>query len=388
MITFSNIRISTIPTKSGRTLIYTDINYNGNTYKWAMYVSLGENQTFADYLTIHADEYQQDIDDKEAYWLIIPHTEEIDDPDNPGQTITIDIPKDSVVKPDIPDYEESVFDTKADIESMKRLLQILTNTILNDPNITIPLEQRADLSRIYDYWKIGKSYNIDECVDFKGTPYKVIKSHISESTWTPDKSPNLFSDEIIKTTISVNTPKRLALPNETLPITEIITIKNSHTQVRYDFYETFEGTTRYFNFKYINVKKNTRNQIIKELIALKYDQEQENALQRKKLIGEDSLEFLKYNNYVKYCKAVADNQDLTAIKNEIVFEIIVPLELCAIGYDYGNMAFEAIIKNISFEVDAVSGTGRAYPSWLAEKDQIILNSDPRVTLTEIPLYIE
>jgi hypothetical protein len=105
-------------------------------------------------------------------------------------------------------------------------------------------------------------------------------------------------------------------------------------------------------------------------------------------MGVSSIDFLRFNNYVNYAKAVADNLDLTTIKNATAFEIVIPLDLCNINADYGSLAFETIIKNITFEADAVNNIGKAYPSWLSEQAQAILLSDPRVTLSQIPLYIE
>lgn len=201
-----------------------------------------------------------------------------------------------------------------------------------------------------------------------------------------------FMGEVNKTKIPVIEPKRIALEGEILPITEVLDEGTEefpmYVQIRYDFLETNEAGLRYFNFKYVDVPENDREIIINAVIRLRYSQDQENALLRKKLMGFQSLEFLKFNNYVTYAKAVADGLDLTAIKTSTVFEITIPLELCAIGYDYGSMAFETIIKNISFEADAINGIGKAYPTWLAPQAQAVLQSDPRVSLTEITLHEE
>jgi hypothetical protein len=192
-----------------------------------------------------------------------------------------------------------------------------------------------------------------------------------------------------KSKIPVIVPRREAGALEVLPFTEILTgDTTTYTQVRYDFFETNENGTRYFNFKYIDVVENVRDTIIVSLIRLRYTQDQENALLRQKLMGISSIEFLKFNNYVNYSKAVADGLDLTAIKAATAFEIIIPLDLCNMGADYGSMAFETIIKNITFEADALNNVGKAYPSWLDPTAQAVLQSDPRVSLSQVNLYEE
>lgn len=190
MITFNNTGISNTPTKSGRSLVYTDIIRNGEIYHWKIYVPRLSGQTLGEYLTSHADEYEADIVEKEAYWQTIPHTEIIIDPFT-GQQVTVDIPKERIVCATIPDYIETVSSPELDIAAIKRLLQILTSSIISSPTITV--QQIKDLATIHDYWEVGVSYSVGQYVDYKGTPYKVIQSHTSQVDWTPDKVPALFN---------------------------------------------------------------------------------------------------------------------------------------------------------------------------------------------------
>jgi len=74
-------------------------------YKWAMYIPTLTNTTLGEYLTQHADEYEQDILRKESIWAQSPHTREVQDMFGTGTT-TVDIPKEEIVKPTIPDFEE------------------------------------------------------------------------------------------------------------------------------------------------------------------------------------------------------------------------------------------------------------------------------------------
>lgn len=194
----------------------------------------------------------------------------------------------------------------------------------------------------------------------------------------------------MKENIQVIDPKRIALEGETLPIKEVIEEPNKAPQIRYDFSETTENGVRYFNFKYANVVENTRDSIINAIIRQRYTSDNETALLRNKISGGggDSLAFLRYNNWVDYAKGVADGIDLTPIKEETKYEIIIPLNLCDLNADYGGMAFQTLVKNIVFEADAINNVAKAYPSWVLESDLAIISQDPRVTVNIITLYQE
>lgn len=193
-----------------------------------------------------------------------------------------------------------------------------------------------------------------------------------------------------RTSILVSIPRRESMSeDEPLPITEIIDEgEDKYIQVRYDFYEQIEDDIRYFYFKYIDIPNSNRDTIINALIRTRYTPEQENAILRKKIFGIETLDFLKLNNWIKYSKAVADGLVLTEIKNETVYQITIPLDLCNLGYDYGGLAFQTLIKNINFESDPIANTGKAYPSWISSEDMNLLLSDPRISITQIPLYVE
>lgn len=105
-------------TYTGYTFMYYSTNfdivipggifYTGTTtlvYKWAMYVPTLVNMTLSEYLNQHAEEYEQDILRKEAIWAVSPHTREVENLFDTG-TITVDIPKEEIVRPTIPDFQE------------------------------------------------------------------------------------------------------------------------------------------------------------------------------------------------------------------------------------------------------------------------------------------
>lgn len=112
MITFENISFNTAENKSGRQLINVDIvrtdeNLVTTIYKWQIFTPPLNGTELQTYLENNAQIYENDILKKEALWEISPKTREIEDFMG-GGTITVDIDKNEVVKPTIPDYEELV----------------------------------------------------------------------------------------------------------------------------------------------------------------------------------------------------------------------------------------------------------------------------------------
>ena len=60
-------------------------------------------------------------------------------------------------------------------------------------------EKALEIATIYDPWKEGKAYAVGEFVTYGtnavGDPqlYKVVQAHTSQTDWTPDITPALFS---------------------------------------------------------------------------------------------------------------------------------------------------------------------------------------------------
>jgi len=188
MITFNNTGISSTPTKSGRSLVYTDIIYNGETYKWAIYVPPLNNMSLGEYMEINADIYEQDIAQKEALWSSMSHTKEVEN--EYGVMVTVYINKSEVVCPTIPDYIESVSDFSNDIASIKRLLQTLTNFVMSGNTLTE--KQINDLTVINDYYDVRKEYKVNDLIDYNGKLYKVLQNHTSQVDWIPSSTPALY----------------------------------------------------------------------------------------------------------------------------------------------------------------------------------------------------
>ena len=85
-----------------RALAMVKVDHNGQTYDWQIFIPEGAN--LSEYVTNAEATVKAEIDAKEAAWAALdPKTREIDDPIT-GEKTTVDIPKDEIVRPEIPDY--------------------------------------------------------------------------------------------------------------------------------------------------------------------------------------------------------------------------------------------------------------------------------------------
>lgn len=94
---------SNVETDENRALALIDVDYNGNVYKWQTYVPT-EITNFNEFLESIKSRIEKEIDVKEAEWAALdPKTRVFTDPFTEEQII-VDIQKEEIVKPDVPDY--------------------------------------------------------------------------------------------------------------------------------------------------------------------------------------------------------------------------------------------------------------------------------------------
>lgn len=92
----------TPPAPETRDIAYLDVEYKGVKYDWIIYVPQGVN--VGDYLASKEADIYADIHAKEAAWSRLePKTREELDPFT-GETVTVHMDKNEIVKPDYPDY--------------------------------------------------------------------------------------------------------------------------------------------------------------------------------------------------------------------------------------------------------------------------------------------
>jgi hypothetical protein len=87
-----------------RPLAYLEVNHNNNIYNWQIFIP-NYIQDLGQYIDSVKQSILDDIDSKESEWANLePKTRTVSDPMMPDQTVTVDISKDEIVKPSIPDY--------------------------------------------------------------------------------------------------------------------------------------------------------------------------------------------------------------------------------------------------------------------------------------------
>lgn len=86
-----------------RAIAHLDVTYNGEFYKWQVYIP--ENTTNIEtFIQNVTPVIESQISSKEAQWASLnPKTRDIEDPLT-GQITVVNIPKEEIVRPDIPDY--------------------------------------------------------------------------------------------------------------------------------------------------------------------------------------------------------------------------------------------------------------------------------------------
>ena len=282
---------------------FTDIVYH-----WVMYVPKLSGQTLSEYLNKNASIYEQDIIRKEALWLISPHTEEIFDPIT-RQTKTVNIPKERIVCPTIPDYEEIVSDPTFDIKSIKRLLINLTNTLSQQ---SVTTQQIKDLAVIHDNYMVGKEYNSGDFFCFNGDLYQVIQSHISKAEYLPSETISLY-------TLCKNNESSFVIYNYIKKQSEIepILILTGSTMFELNC-NIVTGSTGY-NYDTITLPYYVKERdIIISILRTKYDLNDEFALINNYNSGLKIDEYNDYQSYRLYVKNIT-SQVMLLLTNIIIY---------------------------------------------------------------------
>ena len=102
-MTISLEGLLTVGGNEDRALADLKVEYNGTIYLWKRYVPVGVNDFTQRLLDIEAS-VEAEISAKESQWLALePKTRAIEDPFT-GGSIVVDIPKEEIVRPDVPDY--------------------------------------------------------------------------------------------------------------------------------------------------------------------------------------------------------------------------------------------------------------------------------------------
>ena len=76
---------------------------------------------------------------------------------------------------------------------MKRTEAIKIRQAIELGSVSLEDSVALEVPQLYESWKAGVSYSIDKRLNYNGTLYKVVQAHTSQSDWTPDIVPALFT---------------------------------------------------------------------------------------------------------------------------------------------------------------------------------------------------
>lgn len=79
--------------------------------------------------------------------------------------------------------------TRERARQFRKLLESQTEAMSDEEIIEYP--------SFVEKWKSGLDYDAGKRLEYNGTIYKVLQSHTSQDTWTPDQAPSLFAKVLI-----------------------------------------------------------------------------------------------------------------------------------------------------------------------------------------------
>lgn len=79
--------------------------------------------------------------------------------------------------------------TREQARQFRKLLESKTEAMSDEEIIEYP--------SFVEKWKSGLDYDAGKRLEYNGTIYKVLQSHASQETWTPDQAPSLFAKVLI-----------------------------------------------------------------------------------------------------------------------------------------------------------------------------------------------
>lgn len=82
-------------------------------------------------------------------------------------------------------------DNEMDVAKIKYILRVLVAPVLD----SIPLDSTSvsALTNIYEQWRIGKYYQVNDIVVSDSSLYRVVQAHTSQSDWLPSATPALYT---------------------------------------------------------------------------------------------------------------------------------------------------------------------------------------------------
>lgn len=168
---------------------------------------------------------------------------------------------------------------------------------------------------------------------------------------------------------------------ERLPSIERETLSDGNTQIRWNFKEIpkEEDVPARFSYDFINVKRDTYNEVVSAIIRKRYSQDEIEAILANYAMRKDVFEYIEYQAHRKMAKEVARGvspSKRTAIK------VIVPMEFVLSGGKYEQLADRILKMNSPYEL--VDDNFIVYLEYI-EPEHEFIRKDPDLKVTIIEL---
>lgn len=76
--------------------------------------------------------------------------------------------------------------TREQAYRIRRLIELAVKSLTD--------EDALDCAILFPHWKIDTVYEIDDRIFYNDKLYRVVQYHTSQSDWTPDITPNLYTE--------------------------------------------------------------------------------------------------------------------------------------------------------------------------------------------------
>ena len=76
--------------------------------------------------------------------------------------------------------------TREQAYRIRRLIELAVKSLTD--------EDALDCAILFPHWKVATVYEIDDRIFYNDKLYRVVQYHTSQSDWTPDITPNLYTE--------------------------------------------------------------------------------------------------------------------------------------------------------------------------------------------------
>lgn len=77
---------------------------------------------------------------------------------------------------------------------MKRTELIKLRRLIEKASTSLNDDDALEAKELFPTWEIGKAYAVGDRLEYDGKLYKTIQPHTSQSDWTPDITPSLYTE--------------------------------------------------------------------------------------------------------------------------------------------------------------------------------------------------